>query len=52
MTKFDLLSKNGRLVDPAGDRIGRFEVALAGGRVAEVEADLNPENSLFYTAPE
>ena len=42
---FDLLVKGGFLVDPANDRQGRFDVGLAGGRVAAVEPDLGPDQA-------
>jgi hypothetical protein len=45
MAKFDLLIKNGKLIDAANDRIGLFDVALSGGRVADVAADLNPDHA-------
>jgi len=40
---FDLLIKNGLVVDPANHRQGGFDVALAGGRVARVEQDISPD---------
>ena len=45
MAKFDLLIKNGQLIDPASDRIGPFDVALYDGRVADVGAELNPDHA-------
>jgi dihydroorotase len=37
---WDLLLKNGHVIDPANRRDGRFDVAIAGGRIARVAADL------------
>jgi hypothetical protein len=42
MTIYDLMIKNGILVDPANGREGRFDVALESGRVAEVAPELDP----------
>ncbi len=41
--RFDTLIKGGHLLDPAAGRDGRFDVALAGGRVAAVEAEIPPD---------
>ncbi len=38
--RFDLLIKNGRLIDPASNRDGNFDVAVFRGRVAAVEASI------------
>jgi dihydroorotase len=38
--QFDLLLKGGRVLDPGQGRDGRFDVAVRGGRVAQVAADL------------
>jgi dihydroorotase len=38
--RYDTLVKGGHLLDPAAGRDGRFDVALAGGRVAAVDADI------------
>ncbi|MBE3118690.1 MAG: amidohydrolase family protein, partial [Candidatus Atribacteria bacterium] len=43
MEKFDLLVKNGLLIDPANNKMGRFDIGLADGRVAAVDADLPSE---------
>ena len=37
---WDLLLKNGHLIDPASGRNGRFDVAIAGERVARIAASL------------
>ena len=37
---YDLLLKNGHVIDPANHRNGRFDVAVTGGRIARVGADL------------
>jgi dihydroorotase len=41
--RFDTLIKGGHLLDPASGRNGRFDVALAGGRVAAVDAEIQPD---------
>jgi dihydroorotase len=38
--KYDLLIKNGHVVDPANGRDGRFDVAVARGRIAAVDASI------------
>jgi hypothetical protein len=38
---YDIVLKNGRVVDPVNGRNGRFDVALAGGRIAAVEPELD-----------
>ena len=38
--RYDTLIKGGHLLDPAARRNGRFDVALAGGRVAAVDAEI------------
>jgi hypothetical protein len=43
VSEFALLVKGGFLVDPANDRLGLFDVGLAGGRVAAVETELSPD---------
>ena len=45
MAKFDLLIQNGQLIDTANDRLGHFDVALAGGCVADVAPELNPDHA-------
>jgi imidazolonepropionase-like amidohydrolase len=42
---FDLLIKDGYLVDPANGREGRFDLALQEGRVAAVEAAIDPQKA-------
>ena len=42
MASFDLLIKNGYLVDPANGREGRYDLALENGRVARVEPEISP----------
>jgi dihydroorotase len=37
---YDLLLKNGRVLDPANRRDGRFDVAIAGNKIARVAADI------------
>ncbi|HMN31522.1 MAG TPA: amidohydrolase/deacetylase family metallohydrolase [Caldilineaceae bacterium] len=40
--QYDLLLKNGHVIDPLNGRDGKLDVAITGGKVAAVEADLNP----------
>jgi dihydroorotase len=39
---YDLLLKNGHVVDPLNKHDGKLDVAISGGKVAAVGADLNP----------
>ena len=39
---YDLLLKNGHTIDPRNHVDGKFDVAIAGGKVAAVAADINP----------
>lgn len=45
MEKYDLLIKNGYLVDPANQREGRFDLALAGGKVARVDNEIDSDRA-------
>ena len=40
MNSYDVLIKNGRVIDPANNVDGRFDVAISGGRIAEVAAGI------------
>ena len=40
--KYDLLLKGGRLIDPAFDIDGQFDVATSGGHIALVDKDISP----------
>ena len=40
--KYDLLLKGGRLIDPASDRDGQFDIATSGGHIALVDKDISP----------
>jgi hypothetical protein len=42
MTKYDLLIKDGYLVDAANNREGSYDLGLCDGKVVDVEPDLNP----------
>ena len=42
LRKYDLLLKGGRLIDPASDRDGQFDVATSGGHIALVDKDISP----------
>ena len=46
MDKFDLLIKDGHLVDPANRRQGRFDLGLAGGKVVRVAPELDPDQAM------
>ena len=41
-TKYDLVFKGGRVVDPVQNIDGRFDLAVEGGRVAELAPDIDP----------
>ena len=45
MAMYELLIKNGWLVDPVGGRNGRYDLAIERRRVAAVETDINPDNA-------
>lgn len=42
---YDIVLKNGCVVDPVNGRHGRFDVAVAGGRIAAVAPDLDPSKA-------
>jgi dihydroorotase len=55
---YDLLLKNGHVIDPANHRDGRFDVAVTGGKIARVGADLPASHARivvdagqYYVAP-
>ena len=37
---FDLLVRGGKVIDPATGRVGRYDVAVADGRISSVERDI------------
>lgn len=39
---YDLLLKNGHTIDPLNHMEGKFDVAIGGGKIAAVAADINP----------
>jgi len=39
---YDILVKNGHVIDPAAGRNGRFDVAIANGLIAAVEPEIDP----------
>ena len=45
MKKYDLLIKDGYLVDTANQREGRYDLGLCDGKVVDVEPDLNPDQA-------
>ena len=45
MGECTLLVKGGFVVDPANDRLGLFDVGLAGGRVVAVEPEISPDQA-------
>ena len=46
MTNFDLLIRNGYVVDPANHREGRFDLAVKQDKVALVEPEIDPSQAL------
>ena len=42
LSKYDLLLKGGRLIDPASDRDAQFDVATSGGHIALIDKDISP----------
>ena len=40
--KYDLLLKGGRVIDPANNIDGAFDVATSGGHIALVDKDISP----------
>ena len=42
MSRYDWIIRNGRVLDPANDVDGAFDVGIAGGRVAAVEERIDP----------
>jgi dihydroorotase len=42
---FDLLLKSGHIIDPANGRDATLDVAVAGGKIAEVAEDIAPERA-------
>lgn len=40
MLRYDLLVRGGHLVDPGNNRLGNFDVALDGGKIARVEPEI------------
>jgi len=45
MAKYDLMIHGGMVIDPANNRHGWLDVAVAGGKVAAVAPELNPDHS-------
>jgi dihydroorotase len=55
---YDLLLKNGHVIDPSSGRSGRFDIAIAGDRIARIAADLPAHRarttvdvSAYYVTP-
>lgn len=42
---YDLLIKGGTVIDPAQNRMGAYDVAISGGRIAAVAADIAAEQA-------
>jgi dihydroorotase len=42
---YDLLLKGGHVIDPANRRDGRMDVAIKGGKIAQVAADIDPSTA-------
>ncbi len=45
-TTYDILITGGRVIDPAQGLDGQLDVAIAGGRIARIEAGINPGSAL------
>jgi dihydroorotase len=43
--QFDLLLKNGQIIDPANNINALMDVAIIGGKIAKVEANISPEKA-------
>ena len=43
--QFDLLLKNGQVIDPANNINAQMDVAIAGGKIARVEATISPDKA-------
>lgn len=44
--QFDLLIKNGEVVDPASSRVGRYDVAIKHNRIAVVDANIPADSAV------
>ncbi len=49
--RYDLLLRGGRVVDPANGRDARLDVAVSGKHIAEVAADIPPEQAARVLEP-
>jgi dihydroorotase len=45
MTAYDILIRGGEVVDPGGGTQGRLDLAIAGGRVAALAPDIDPQQA-------
>ena len=45
-TKYDLLLKGGRVIDPANNVDGKLDVAIAGRYVSSVQKNISPQLAL------
>ncbi|MEX0926055.1 MAG: amidohydrolase family protein, partial [Dehalococcoidia bacterium] len=45
-TTYDILIAGGRVIDPARGLDGQLDVAIAGGRIARIEAGINSDSAL------
>ena len=50
MNSCDILIKNGRVIDPANNVDGYFDVAISGGRIAAVAADIKADATEVFDA--
>ncbi|MFM1547972.1 MAG: amidohydrolase/deacetylase family metallohydrolase [Lentisphaeria bacterium] len=50
MNSCDVLIKNGRVIDPANNVDGHFDVAISGGRIAAVAADIKDDAAEVFDA--
>ena len=42
MSKYDLILKGGRVLDPANGKDGLYDIGISSGHIAEVETELDP----------
>ena len=42
MSKYDLMLKGGRVLDPANSRDGCFDLGISSGQIAEIQPELDP----------
>lgn len=45
MKKYDLLIKDGFIVDPGNNRLGQYDLAMVNGKVADVGPEISPDKT-------